>query len=222
MEALRGARLFDGESWLPDATLLIDDGRIVDAGVRIPEGAEIHELAGCTVLPGFVDTHQHLCFDGHGTLEEQVAGVDDDRLRSRVRAAAGQALRGGVTTLRDLGDRDYLTLELRGDAPLGTILTSGPPITRHGGHCWYLGGGCDTDPASLRTAVRERVERDVDVVKVMVTGGALTPTFPMWESQFATDELRVIVDEAHRAGLPVAAHCHGLDGIESALAVGVD
>jgi imidazolonepropionase-like amidohydrolase len=70
--------------------------------------------------------------------------------------------------------------------------------------------------------VRERDERGCDVVKIMVTGGSLTPTFPMWRSQFSLDEVRAVVDAAHAAGLPVAAHCHGVDGIEQALAAGVD
>jgi imidazolonepropionase-like amidohydrolase len=154
-------------------------------------------------------------------LEEQVAGVADDALVERARASAQRALGGGVTTLRDLGDRSYVTLGLRDDRTLPTILAAGPPITRAGGHCWFLGGICSGE-ADLRAAVRERAERHCDVVKIMVTGGYHTPTFPMWHSQFAVDELRVVVEEAHRAGLPVAGHCHGVEGIEGALDAGVD
>lgn len=222
--ALRGSRLFDGEAVLDLPTVLLDEGggRIAGVGVRIPDGVPVIELPDVTLLPGLVDTHQHLCFDGTGTLEEMVAGVDDDALRARGRTAAERALAAGVTTLRDLGDRNYLTLELRGDVALPTILCAGPPITREGGHCWYLGGECDADEPMLRRAVRDRHERGCDAVKVMVTGGALTPTFPMWESQFTTEHVRVIVDEAHADGLPVAAHCHGIDGIRSALASRVD
>jgi imidazolonepropionase-like amidohydrolase len=70
--------------------------------------------------------------------------------------------------------------------------------------------------------VAERVERHCDLVKVMVTGGFHTPTYPMWASQFGVHELRVIAEESHRAGLAVAAHCHGIEGIEAALDAGVD
>jgi imidazolonepropionase-like amidohydrolase len=70
--------------------------------------------------------------------------------------------------------------------------------------------------------VAERAERHCDLVKVMVTGGYHTPTYPMWASQFSLHELRVVADESHRAGLPVAAHCHGIEGIEAALDAGVD
>ena len=68
----------------------------------------------------------------------------------------------------------------------------------------------------------ERVERGCDVVKIMVTGGFLTPTNPMWESQFSLDDLRIVVDEAHQHRLPVAAHCHGVEGIEHAVRANVD
>jgi imidazolonepropionase-like amidohydrolase len=84
-----------------------------------------------------------------------------------------------------------------------------------------LGGECDGVDA-LRAAVRERVERGCDVIKVMTTGGGLTPTFPMWDAQFTDAEVRAIVDEAHAAGLPVAAHCHGVAGIVQALDAGAD
>jgi imidazolonepropionase-like amidohydrolase len=131
------------------------------------------------------------------------------------------ALRAGITTIRDLGDRGYVTLSLRDDPDLPTILCAGPPITRVGGHCWYLGGEADSE-AALRAAVRERQAHGCDVVKVMVTGGALTPSFPLWASQYAADELEAIVDEAHTLGLPVAAHCHGTGGIEASMTVGVD
>jgi imidazolonepropionase-like amidohydrolase len=219
--ALRAARVFDGEHVLDRPTVLIDGDTVVAASVAVPASVPVVDLGAATLLPGLIDCHQHLCFDGNGTLEEQVAGVDDDALIDRARASARRALGGGVTTLRDLGDRSYVTLGLREDRSLPTILAAGPPITRTGGHCWFLGGICAGE-ADLREAVRARAERHCDVVKVMVTGGYGTPTFPMWQTQFGVDELRVIVEEAHRAGLPVAAHCHGVAGIEYALDVGVD
>jgi imidazolonepropionase-like amidohydrolase len=126
-----------------------------------------------------------------------------------------------VTTLRDLGDRNYVTLGLRGDSDLPTILCSGPPITPVQGHCWYLGGEC-ADREALVAAVRERVDRGCDVIKIMATGGNLTPTIPPWKSQFTIDELRLVVEEAHRAGVPVAAHCHGDPGISDSIDVDVD
>jgi imidazolonepropionase-like amidohydrolase len=221
MLALRAARLFDGDRLVRPATVLADDGVIVDVGVAVPQTAATVELGEATLLPGLIDCHQHLCFDGEGTLEEQVTGVGDDALAGRARAAAQRALRAGVTTVRDLGDRGYVTLDLRADPALPTILASGPPLTRDGGHCWFLGGIC-TGYTDLRRAVAERHERGCDVIKVMATGGYGTPTFPMWAPQFSVEELRIVVAEAHGRGLPVAAHCHGIAGIESALGAGAD
>jgi imidazolonepropionase-like amidohydrolase len=221
MLGLRGRRTFDGETFVGAATVLVDGDRVAGLTTDPPTDLELVELGDVTLLPGLVDTHQHLVFDGNGTLEEQVAGVGDDALLERARSAARRALAAGITTIRDLGDRGYVTLRLRDDPDLPTILCAGPPITRVGGHCWYLGGEADGDEA-LRAAVREREVRGCDVVKVMVTGGALTPSFPMWASQYDLGELQAIVDEAHALGLPVAAHCHGAGGIEASMTVGVD
>jgi imidazolonepropionase-like amidohydrolase len=217
---LEARRLFDGYEFVEPAIVSIADGKIAAVGAAV--GSEVtQDLGDVTLLPGLVDCHQHLVFDCNGTLEEQVAGRTDDELRDRARIAARRALEGGVTTLRDLGDRSYVTLDLRADADLPTILCSGPPITRVQGHCWYLGGEC-TDLDALIGAVRERIERGCDVIKIMATGGNLTPTTPPWESQFNVDELRLVVDEAHRAGVPVAAHCHGDPGIFDSVDAGVD
>ena len=221
MWGIRAARLFDGDRFVDRPTLLVEGGAVVAAGAPIPESAEVVDLGDATLLPGFVDCHQHLVFDGVGTLERQVSGLDDQALAARARVAARRALEGGVTTLRDLGDRGFVTLPLRGDTTLATVVAAGPPITPPGGHCWYLGGECEGE-AALRRAVEERAERGCDVVKVMVTGGAMTPSYPLWQNQFSRDEVRLVVDEAHRMGLPVAAHCHGVDGIAMAVDVGVD
>jgi imidazolonepropionase-like amidohydrolase len=173
------------------------------------------------LLPGLVDAHQHLVFDGDGALEEHVAGRTDDELQDRARANAQRALRAGITTIRDLGDRNFVTLDLRDDIELPTILAAGPPLTADGGHCWFL-GGCCRDADALVAAVHERKRRGCDVVKLMVTGGALTPTFPMWQSQFTAQEVAAVITTAHALGLPVAAHCHGVDGVAQALASGAD
>jgi imidazolonepropionase-like amidohydrolase len=95
-----------------------------------------------------------------------------------MRLAAFRALAGGVTTIRDLGDRNYVSLTLRdwfrSTAEVGpTILTSGPPITVTGGHCWFLGGEADGEEG-VREAVRAHAARGVDLIKIMATGGNMT------------------------------------------------
>jgi imidazolonepropionase-like amidohydrolase len=135
-------------------------------------------------------------------------------------------LTAGVTTVRDLGDRRFCVVERRDRQRPGavmepTIVASGPPLTSPGGHCHYMGGEvAGTD--GIVAAVAERVERGVDIIKVMASGGVNTPSSDVMRTQFTTSELDLIVDRAHAAGLPVTAHAHGTPAVEQAVAVGVD
>ena len=136
---------------------------------------------------------------------------------------AGQAaLHGGVTTVRDLGDRGYLSLELRGQPGLPTIVAAGPPITTPGGHCHYLGGATAPTVDGVRAAVREHAAQGVDVIKIMASGGNLTPGSRQDLAQFPSDVLRAAVDEAHWLGLQVTVHAHAVAAIADAVAAGVD
>jgi imidazolonepropionase-like amidohydrolase len=132
----------------------------------------------------------------------------------------------GITTVRDLGDRNFsalqLAAEIAGHPERGPhILAAGPPITSIGGHCFFLGGEAEGRSALL-AAVRERHDRGCAVVKVMASGGNMTPGSSPDQSQYGLDDLRLIVAESHRLGLPVAAHAHGTPAIMAALQAGVD
>jgi imidazolonepropionase-like amidohydrolase len=224
--------MFDGVSSTLTArpSVVVADGVIAavhgPAG-PLPAGAHVMDLPGLTLMPGLVDAHLHLCFDATSDPVGHLAQADDNTLRERMAGAARRALRAGVTTVRDLGDRGYLALELRdrgpagGAGPLPAIVAAGPPITTPGGHCHFLGGAASGERA-LRAAVRERAERGVDVIKVMASGGNMTPGSLPYEPQFGAASLRVIVDEAHRHGLPVTAHAHSARSITDAVAAGVD
>lgn len=209
--------------------VLISDGTIVDvdtSGVAAPADMPLVDCGHATLLPGLIDSHTHLCWEPSANVLQQFATDDDDTLLRRARRAATAAVAAGITTVRDLGDRRYVTLRLRqqlGRTPAAgpEILASGPPITRTGGHCWFLDGQAD-GPDALAAAVDERAGRRVDVVKVMATGGYSTPGFPMHESQYNQADLRQLADRAHAHGLPVTAHAHGVDGIAAALRAGFD
>jgi imidazolonepropionase-like amidohydrolase len=224
--AVRAAWLFDGtsERLRPDPIVLIDGATIaaVEFGVEPPQDADVVDLGGTTLLPGLVDPHVHLAFDASTSPVANLAARDDDAVLEAMTGAARAAALGGVTTVRDLGDRDYLSLRLRGRSDLPTILGSGPPMTFAGGHCHFLGGTVEPGEESVRAAVRERAERGVDAIKVMASGGNLTPNTRQEEAQFTQDELRALVEEAHRHGLPVAAHVHAAIGVANAVAAGVD
>jgi imidazolonepropionase-like amidohydrolase len=226
LTALRAAWLFDGtgSALIPDPLVVIDGGIIVavDAGAAAPDGAEVIDLGGAALLPGLVDTHVHLAFDASADPVGALAGRSEDEARDAMIRAGQAALRGGVTTVRDLGDRDYLSLGLRGRPGLPTIVAAGPPVTTPTGHCHYLGGAAEPTEAGVRAAVRDHVERGVDVIKIMASGGTLTPGTYQHLPQFTPELLRAVVDEAHRHGLQATAHAHAVQAIADGVAAGAD
>ncbi|GAB3876770.1 amidohydrolase family protein [Kibdelosporangium lantanae] len=214
MTAVRAARLFDGDTLVDHPVhVVVENGLVTRVGD--PGDVQVTDLGDVTLLPGLVDSHTHLAFDPAADLLDDMTSASDETLLARMRAHVQAAHQAGITTLRDLGDRGYLGLALRPD-----VLVAGPPITSEQGHCWFLGGA--VAGAGLRAAVREHVDRGVDVIKVMVTGGHVTPGSAAHESQFDLAALREVVDEAHAAGLRVTGHAHGGQGIADAVRAGMD
>jgi imidazolonepropionase-like amidohydrolase len=229
MEAWTAGRVFDGERVLPPGSAVVVDGGLVVAvlapGWRPPDGAVLVDHPDATLLPGLVETHAHLCCDsGPGALE-RIPEASDEEMSAVIETSLRAQLAAGVTTVRDLGDRRYAVVEWRdahgADPSFPRVLASGPPITTPGGHCANMGGeaaGAD----ALRAAVQERADRRVDLVKVMASGGIDTPGSDAARPQFPVEELRFVVDVAHRLGLAVTAHAHSVASVRDAIDAGVD
>jgi imidazolonepropionase-like amidohydrolase len=227
--AIRAARGFDGANVLENVLLLVQDGRIVgvESGhCEPPADTPLLDLGDLTVLPGLIDAHVHVGFDAGADPVKQMRADSDATLLLRMRIAARRALVAGITTVRDLGDRNYLGLALRDwfhtGAEIGPeIVAAGPPITVTGGHCYFMGGEADGE-LEVRRAVRAHVKAGVDVIKIMATGGHMTHGTNPGQPQYSVGELRAAVEESHRLGRQLTAHAHGPSGILAAVEAGVD
>ncbi|MER6382474.1 amidohydrolase family protein [Streptomyces sp. NPDC001127] len=222
-----------GGEYVEDGAVLVRGSTIAAVGPRetlaglATEGLSTKSFPDATVMPGLIDSHVHLAFDASSDPVAALQGSDDETLMPGMADRARQLLRSGVTTVRDLGDRNGLAVRLRdviadGALPGPRILSATTPLTSTGGHCWFFGGEVEGADA-IRALVRRNVRAGADVIKVMATGGGLTRGGPaIWQSQFSEDDLRIVVEEARDAGLPVAVHAHGTEGIEAAVAAGVN
>jgi imidazolonepropionase-like amidohydrolase len=229
--ALAARWLFDGvgPDALADPVVVVEDGRIAAVGDRggpLPPDVELLDLGDVTLLPGFIDVHAHLALDGVPETLERISAADDTEALAAMRRAARSALYGGVTTLRDLGAPRHLGLAARdslaeGREPAPHVLVAGQPITVPGGHAHGF-GGVVSGVAESRAMVRTLHDAGVDVIKVMASGGRLTPGSDTGRPQFEDAELAAIVDEAHDRGLPVTAHAYPPAAIEQAVRCGVD
>ncbi|MFF3561679.1 amidohydrolase family protein [Streptomyces sp. NPDC002574] len=227
--ALRAGRMFDGFTLSGPVTVHVRRDRVlaVDRTGSVPTGVPLIDLGDhVCLLPGLVDVRAHLAFDAGPDPVGSLAAADDEGLLARMRVAARTALHAGVTTVRDVGDRGFLASALAeqtaADPALGPeILAAGPPITTPGGHGHRLGGET-VGPRALVDAVRERHARGCALVTIIASGDVRTPGSDPGRTQYTRGELRTVADEAHRLGLPVAAHAHAAVAIEDALAAGVD
>lgn len=232
MLVIRAGRAFDGEREVRGGiAVVIREGQIAAVrapGEPLPEEWPVTEFPQATLLPGLIDMHVHLGGDSRDGALDRLPDFSDDELDAVIAESLRRQLAAGVTTVRDLGDRRWSVVDRRDEVEAAgtgvagpTIVAAGPPITSVRGHCWAMGGEA-AGAGQLREAVAERVERGVDVIKVMLSGGALTPGTDAALCQFSDDEARLVVDLAHGAGLPVTVHAHGLAAVEQAMRIGVD
>jgi imidazolonepropionase-like amidohydrolase len=247
---LRSARMLDvdkGEYLVP-GDLLIEGERIVEvAPTSVPEDALVIDIGDLTLLPGLMDMEVNLLMGGPDHASPLVAVQDDAALKTlRGVANARRTLRAGFTTVRNLGlfvqtGGLLLDVALKKAIDFGwidgpRIVPAGHAITPTGGHLdptMFQGFGPHIMPltveegiangvSEVRKAVRYQIKYGAEVIKVCASGGVMSHTGPAGAQQYSDEELRAIADEAHRAGLKVAAHAHGDDGIRAALEAGFD
>jgi imidazolonepropionase-like amidohydrolase len=222
---VRAGHAFDGSRFLAGgAQVLVDGGRIVAVEPHrgpYPGGWPVIDHPGGTVLPGLIDTHVHLVGGGEPDALILDAGRSAAEREQVIRRSLRQHLEQGVTTVRDLGDTRWAVLDREAQDGEPSVAGSGPPITSPGGHCAAMGGAASGAPA-LRALVAQRHERGAQAVKIVVSGGAMTAGSDLLELQFGLDDIRLVVEEAHRRGLPVTAHAHSVPSVEMCVAAGVD
>ncbi len=214
---------------LEHATVIVEDDKIVKVAVgdvKIPADAKKIPLDGHSLLPGFIDCHVHLCLDG--SPDPLSGSVAQPLTVNALKAAdfARRTLEGGVTSIRDMGGINGIDLGLKQAIDTGLIpgprmLASGRMICMTGGHGWQVGLEADGADA-VRKAAREQIKAGADIIKLMATGGVLTPAVEPGSEQLTEEELRAAVEEAHKAGKKTATHAMGTRGILNALRAGID
>ena len=214
---------------LEHATVLVEGERIVkvqEGNVAIPNDAHKIPLDGRTLLPGFIDCHVHLCLDA--SPDPMSASLAQPMTISALRAAdfARQTVMAGVTSVRDMGGKDGIDIGLKqaiqsGLIPGPRMLVSGRLICMTGGHGWQMGQEAD-GPDEVRKAARDQIKAGADIVKLMATGGVMTPAVEPGSEQLTEEELRAGIQEAHKAGKKTATHAMGTQGILNALRAGID
>jgi imidazolonepropionase-like amidohydrolase len=230
-----GANLFDGRTVRAKQGVLVgDDGRIewVGAHVRATKrtaAAGSVDASGLTLSPGLIDCHVHLQFDGGPDTVAEGRDLKPGIAALKAANNAKRHLSRGVTTVRDLGGMGGISCEVGAAIDAGvitgaTVIAAGHALTITGGHGHGLGGlAREVDGADeVRKAVREEIRSGARAIKVIATGGILTPGIGATFTAFTPQELEAAVEEAHKWDRGITVHAIGAEGILGAVTAGVD
>lgn len=228
--AIQHVRLIDGTGDIRDRmTLLVRGTKIAAVGpsneISIPKGATRLNGRGLTVIPGLIDCHVHLCLGGEADVVKTLESEHPSYTLLKSARHAQATIEAGFTTVRDVGSRDHSIFSLKqaiesGLLPGPRIVGAGLAICMIGGHARFIGQeveGVD----QVRKVVAEQVAAGAGVIKVIASGGVLTPGTSPDDAQMTAEELAAAVDAARQAGKPVAAHAHGASGMKQAIQAGV-
>ena len=241
---LTNAFLIDctGKEPAEGATVVVEGERIKDVLRSRRVGAlrgkvETLDLKGRTLMPGLTDAHVHVCAVEENTAEQHRHNPPSLIMAKALRRIE-QALMQGYTTVRDAGGADYGLREAvsSGLYPGPRLLVSGRVLSQTGGHgdkrrrsewiepvacCVGMVGVIADGADEVRRAAREQLRHDVDQIKVMASGGAMSPGDELDTTQYTVDEMRAAVEEARAVGTYVLAHAYSPSAVRNALQAGV-
>jgi imidazolonepropionase-like amidohydrolase len=238
---IHAGRLLDVKTGktLTNQTIVIQGGKVASVGsvgsdAQVPAGAEVVDLPNATVLPGLIDAHVHLTMATNFGYSRLGISVPREALTGARNARV--TLDAGFTTVRNVGASGFSDVALRdainaGDVPGPRMLVSGPALSITGGHAdnnllpfeyHATSDGVADGVDGVRHMVRQDIKYGADLIKFMASGGVLSHGDNPQASQYTQEEMKAIVEEAHRLGRKVAAHAHGAQAIRWASDAGVD
>jgi len=206
-------------------SLIVSNGRVKDLTSRSGVG-EVISLNGGFVVPGLIDAHVHLVWEGQPDPNRYTLSESIPVTAYRAARSAWRNLRGGVTTVRDMGGPHGINVALSaavagGQVQGSRILAAGAPICQTGGHVHTMGREAD-GVQDVRKAVREQIKTGAHLIKLMCSGGAYTQGESIHATQLTPDEILTAVEESHIAERKVAAHALPQQAIQNCLEAGVD
>ena len=226
---LKGAFVWDGIADRPieNGGILLNAGRIQAVGpieeILTASESEVLDFPDATLLPGLIDSHTHLAMDA--SMENYLDHMADDIAEQTLRATAMMLrdVRSGVTSCRCLGDKEFIDVackraveEGRLSGPRLRVATRGIRAPQGHGFVGYPFKGVD----QIRGAIRENIRRGADLIKIYISGTLKGHgNLPAYLSR---EEIKAAIDDAHAAGLPVASHCVGGEGLDWAVDLGLD
>lgn len=224
-----GGLVFDGSGSLLDGHGVLVDAERIERVAPVAEfdgfAGERVDFTGSTLLPGLIDCHVHLLFSGEADPFLRFERPPGEIVLKGLENAQA-TLRGGITSVRDCGGKDYLEFAVRDGCNAGrfqgpTIRAAGRMICMTGGHGNRIGRIAD-GVAEVVKAVREQIHAGSDLIKIMATGGVMTPGVAPEDAHYSAEEMAAGIAEGHRFHKPCASHAQGRDGILNAVRGGVD